>query len=300
LLNRTAVTRLCYCGPVLHTHPAGLHASREPLQFGAEIYGHAGLEAELEIQELAIDSLESLNVGRLTVDLSDMRIVAGVLANVDSDLFALSEICRALTNKDPQALQQCSVKLPSEVRRHLMMLLDLYGGIEVLERAQQCLPPTLQIQAALHDLRWLHTHLKQAFPDVELGFDLADLSGYAYYSGVRFAVYAEGANDALARGGRYDEVGAAFGRRRPAVGFSLLDLKELVTMSPSAVRRLAIRAPWGEEAALRSMIRSLRGQGETVICVLPGHEHELDEFDFDRQLVSESGSWRVVRSTELS
>jgi ATP phosphoribosyltransferase regulatory subunit len=127
---------------------------------------------------------------------------------------------------------------------------------------------------------------------VAVGFDLADVGGYAYYTGARFAVYAEGSSDAIARGGRYDEVGAIFGRNRPAVGFSL-DLKDLADLLPPAPRRPAIRAPWSEEPALRAAIRRLREQGEAVVCVLPGHEHEGEEFACDRALVGERGGWTV-------
>jgi ATP phosphoribosyltransferase regulatory subunit len=127
---------------------------------------------------------------------------------------------------------------------------------------------------------------------VAVGFDLADLRGYAYYSGTRFAIYGQGAE--LARGGRYDEVGAVFGRRRPAVGFSL-DLKELVSVLPPRPLKAAVRAPWGEAMALRQAIAALRAQGETVACVLPGHEHEVNEFDCDRELAEVAGQW-VVRS----
>ena len=125
---------------------------------------------------------------------------------------------------------------------------------------------------------------------MQVGFDLADMGGYAYYSGPRFAVYAPGAGDALLRGGRYDEVGAVFGRTRPAVGFST-DLKALVDSVAPVVRRSAVRAPWGEGAALREAVRALRQQGQTVVCVLPGHEHEGEEFDCDRELVVAGSDW---------
>ena len=123
---------------------------------------------------------------------------------------------------------------------------------------------------------------------------MADLRGYAYYSGTRFAIYGHG--DELARGGRYDEVGAVFGRNRPAVGFSL-DLKELVGVLPPRPLKAAIRAPWGEGAALRAAISRLRVNGETVVCVLPGHEHEVNEFDCDQELVEIAGQW-VVRALQ--
>jgi ATP phosphoribosyltransferase regulatory subunit len=127
---------------------------------------------------------------------------------------------------------------------------------------------------------------------VQIGCDLADLGGYAYYSGSRFTVYVSGASDALARGGRYDEVGAVFGRSRPAVGFSL-DLKDVAALAPRKRLRAAIRAPWGEDAELRACVRALRERGETVVCVLPGHEHEGQEFDCDRELVAAGGRWDV-------
>ena len=150
------------------------------------------------------------------------------------------------------------------------------------------------ITAALADLAWLAQHVARAHPAVRIGFDLADMGGYAYYSGVRFAVYAPGAADALLRGGRYDEVGAVFGRNRPAVGFST-DLKILAANAAPPLRRTGIRAPWADDASLRQAVRSLREQGETVVCMLPGHEHEGEEFDCDRALVAIDGHW-VIRA----
>ncbi|PTT89465.1 ATP phosphoribosyltransferase regulatory subunit, partial [Pelomonas sp. HMWF004] len=175
----------------------------------------------------------------------------------------------------------------------LLALPSLFGGREVLAEAARRLPPHPLVTSALADLDWLAGHLTAVHPEVVLGFDLADLQGYAYYTGIRFAAYAAGCSDAVLRGGRYDEVGAAFGRRRPAVGFSL-DLKSLVTLVPATPLRAAVRAPWGEDASLRQAVRRLREQGETVVCVLPGHEHEADEFDCDRELVRDHDEW-VVR-----
>ncbi len=292
LLNRDGVTRLCYCGPVLHTRPAGLRATREPLQFGAEIYGHAGLEADLEVQELALAALQCVGLAELTIDLADARIVHALLDSVPAEAAVLDEVCTRLAAKDAAGLQALTSSFPSESREGLLALTGLYGDLDVLEQAARCLPARPAIHAALKDLRWIAEHLGRAHPEVGIGFDLADLSGYAYYSGTRFAVYASGSPDSLVRGGRYDEVGAAFGRNRPAVGFST-DLKELVGLARVVGTRAAIRAPWGEEAGLRAAIRRLREQGETVVCVLPGHEHEVQEFDCDRELVSIEGQWAL-------
>jgi ATP phosphoribosyltransferase regulatory subunit len=185
-----------------------------------------------------------------------------------------------------------SAGFPAQARGGLLALLRLYGNEEVLPAARCELPSHPLIVAALDDLAWLAQHLRQAYPEVRIGFDLADLSGYAYYSGARFAIYAAGSSDTVVRGGRYDEVGSVFGRKRPAAGFSL-DLKQLVALTPLRVMRPAIRAPWGEDASLRAAVRGLREQGESVVCILPGHEHEGEEFGCDRELVAEGGQWRV-------
>ena len=294
LLNRVGVTRLCYCGSVLHTRPSGLHATREPLQFGAEIYGHGGLEADLEVLDMALDCLRAGGIANVTLDLGDARIVRGLLAGVPLDAQGIGDLVAALAAKDAATLAALCSGFPPESRQGMQTLLRLYGGMEMLDVARRELPSRPLIQAALDDLRWLAEHVAQAHPEAHVGFDLADLGGYAYYSGARFAVYAKGSSDAVLRGGRYDEVGAVFGRNRPAVGFSL-DLKELASLSLAGKQAAAIRAPWSEDAALRVAVRQLRERGETVVCVLPGHEHEGQEFACDRALVAVSGQW-VVRA----
>jgi len=291
LLNRQGVARLCYCGPVLHARPDKPLATREPLQFGAEIYGHAGLEADLEIQDLALDGLAAAGVGRLVVDMGDARLLRSLLGE-RRDTPLHTELAEALTLKDRSAVEALAADLDPASRDGLVALLDLYGDATVLAQARERLPARPAIAAALADLAWLGKHLRAAHPDIAVGFDLSDMSGYAYYSGVRFAVYAEGATDALLRGGRYDEVGAVFGRNRPAVGFSL-DLRALSAAMPAAPLKAAIRAPWSEDAGLRAAIRALRAADETVVCALPGHEHETQEFACDRELVAEAGEWRL-------
>lgn len=294
LLNRSGVTRLCYCGPVLHTRPAGPVATREPLQFGAEIYGHAGLEADLEVSHLAIDSLNRAGLTDLVMDLADARVLRGLLDGVALPATQLQALHSALAAKDPAALTAATAELAVPLRQALAALLDLYGDVEVLDRARAALPRHALIDAALADLRWLIDHLAAQHPGVTFSIDLADLSGYAYYSGAKFALYTPGSVSTLLRGGRYDDVGAVFGRSRCAVGFSL-DLKPVAELSGHDGRRTAIRAPWGEQAGLLAAVRALREQGDTVVCVLPGHEHETDEFDCDRELIAVADRW-VVRA----
>ena len=290
LLNRSGVTRLCYCGPVLHTRPDRPHATREPLQFGAEIYGHAGLEADLEAQQLALDCLKAAKVQNVSVDMADARIVRSLLAGAPLLAEGLARIHSALAAKDASELAALTMALPKDTRDGLQALLQLYGDAAVLDEAAKVLKATPAITEALSNLKWLAGHLG----DTPVTFDLSDLRGYAYYSGARFSIYARGASDSLVRGGRYDEVGAVFGRNRPAAGFSM-DIKELVRVAAPHPLKAAIRAPSGEAAELRTAIASLRSRGETVVCVLPGHESEEDEFRCDRELAHAGGQW-IVKS----
>lgn len=320
LLGREGVARLCYCGPVLHTRPERALASREPLQMGAEIYGYAGREADLEILLLALDCLRATGLaaqGPLTVDLADARIPRALLAGLPLEAGALGEVLAALAAKDESRLDALTRDFPSDTRQRLLALPGLYGDENMLARAERTLGTAPLLRQALKDLRWLAARLG---PDVRVSFDLADARGYAYYSGMRFAVYAgspaceddaqalssaeqarrqaRGA-DAVLRGGRYDGVGAVFNpyveRERPAVGFSL-DVRHLARATAPRARRAAIRAPWAtpvEAPQLAAAIAALRARGETVISDLPGTECQPDEFACELQLVEIAGEWIV-------
>jgi ATP phosphoribosyltransferase regulatory subunit len=290
LLNREGVARLCYCGPVLHTRADSAQGTREPLQFGAEIYGHAGLEADLEVIDLALDGLRAAGVDDVLLDLGDARVVRSVLGGAVVDAEQLAEVMDALARKDAAAAAEGARVLPSQMQQSISTLLRLYGGVEVLDRARRLLPGRPAIERALDDLTWLASHVQRVHPSVRIGIDLADISGYAYYSGARFSLFGAASNAALARGGRYDEVGAVFGRNRPAVGFSL-DVKGLVQVAAERPAIAAVRAPWGEGSELRAAVRRLREQGHVVVCSLPGHEHEAQEYDCDRELVEVDGRW---------
>ena len=294
MLNRDGVVRLCYCGPVLHTRASGSGSTREPLQFGAEIYGHPGLEADLEIQDLALECLRGAGIEELVLDLADARIVRGVLAGVPVDAERLDAVYAALAAKDGAELRTLSLGFPADTRQALAALVGLYGDERVLHEARRVLPGRTLIATALQDLRSLAAHAREAHPGLRVGFDLADSSGYAYYSGARFAAYANGCSDAIARGGRYDEVGAIFGRNRPAVGFGL-DVKDLAMLSPLPTQAPAIKAPWSADPALRATVRELRSRGETVVCELPGHGDAVAATACDRALVAARGGWTVVR-----
>ncbi|HEV7616855.1 MAG TPA: ATP phosphoribosyltransferase regulatory subunit [Burkholderiaceae bacterium] len=286
LLNRASVTRLCYAGSVLHTRPSGLHATREPLQIGAEIYGHAGLEADAEIQELALASLALAGFSQVRLDLSHVGVLRAIIANDARAQKNEAELYVLLRAKDMPGLQVATAGYDQVTRAALLALPGLYGDVAVVARARKILPQWAGIDNALDELE----SLVKLAGDASVTIDLADLRGYQYESGAMFSIYVPGLPNAVARGGRYDHVGEAFGRARPATGFSM-DLRELARLLPSAERKRSIRAPWGREPKLHAKIVELRKAGEVVIQNLPGHENDQDEFDCDRAIVQENGNW---------
>lgn len=286
LLNRASVTRLCYAGSVLQTRPSGLHATREPLQIGAEIYGHSGLEADAEIQELALASLALAGITQVRLDLCHVGVLRALIAADTKAQKQEAALFGLLESKDIPGLKVLTQGFDATTREALLALPGLYGDAATLDRARQTLPNMAGIGKALDELEFL---VRQA-GNASVTIDLADLRGYHYHSGVMFAAYVPGLPNAVARGGRYDHVGEAFGRARPATGFSL-DLRELARLIPGAERKSAIRAPWSTEPALRGTIADLRRMGEVVIQALPGHENDQDEFDCDRAIVFENGNW---------
>jgi len=288
LLNRQGVTRLCYAGNVLHTLPRGLHATREQIQIGAEMYGHAGLEADLEIQQLMLDALRLAGLAKVRLDLSHAGVLAAIF-EADPAAAALGDaLYEALAGKDVPRLAELTQNLEAASRDALRALPSLYGDASVIDEARKRLPALAGIARALDDLAFLAREVKGA----ELMIDLADLGGYAYHSGVMFSAYVDGVPNAVARGGRYDKVGEAYGRARAATGFSL-DLREVARISPVEARSSAILAPWRHDEALRAAVAALRDEGEVVIQALPGHEHDMDEFACDRVLVERDGVWVV-------
>jgi ATP phosphoribosyltransferase regulatory subunit len=287
LLNLEGVARFCYCGTVLHTRPRSLTATREPLQIGAEIYGHAGIESDVEIQRLLRSALAACDVADVRLDIGHVGVFRAIARRGGVDAALESELLEALLAKDRPGLDTLTTGLPAATRDALRLLPELYGGAEVLQRAGASLPAYPEVAAALAELAALVLE-----NGITIGFDLADLRGYRYHSGVVFAAYCGGLASAIARGGRYDEVGKAFGRARPATGFSL-DLRELVRVAPRPSRRGAILAPHGGGTDLRKAIESLRGAGEVVVQELPGHDVTRSELGCDRRLTRRGGEWEV-------
>jgi ATP phosphoribosyltransferase regulatory subunit len=291
LLNRQGVTRLCYCGPVLHTRPAGLHATREPLQFGAEIYGHAGLESDIEIQTLMLRALRATGVNGVHLDIGHVSVFRSLITRAGASAQQEAELFQVLQGKDVPALRELSNGLDVTTREALMLLPELYGGAEVLTTARKRLPHYPELIACLDALAQIGRQLNA---DVqELCFDLAELRGYHYHSGVVFAAYAGNRPEAIARGGRYDEVGRAFGRARPATGFTM-DLRELAGMANEETRPLRVLAPHRPaDAALQAEVARLRAGGTIVVCDLPGHEVNRAELNCSQQLTDKDGVWKL-------
>ncbi|OGT06866.1 MAG: ATP phosphoribosyltransferase regulatory subunit [Gallionellales bacterium RBG_16_57_15] len=292
LLNRRGVTRLCYAGSVLHTQPAGLTRTRELLQIGAELYGHSGLESDLEIQQLMLQSLAMLGIRDVHLDLGHVGVFRALVnhGRIGKDLE--NELFAALQSKDSAALQTLTQPLDAKLRSAMLALPALYGDCdEVLARARKLLPDHAEIAAALDALQAISAKLQSLVSGV--GIDLADLRGYHYHTGMVFAAYHAGSHDAIAMGGRYDELGRSFGRARPATGFSM-DLRQLYRLLPPQVNKPGICAPHLDDTALRGKIAQLRAAGETVVVDLLGDAVLRKELQCDRELVLRDGVWVVV------
>ncbi|MEZ5608960.1 MAG: ATP phosphoribosyltransferase regulatory subunit [Rhodocyclaceae bacterium] len=290
LLNRQGVSRLCYCGSVLHTVPSSLTATREPIQVGAEVYGHAGVEADIEILRLLAEVLRLAEVPASRIDISHVGLFHALVARTGLTPEREVELFDLIQAKDVPELRRVLADVSEPVRGALLALPGLYGGAEVLDEAAARLPQDAEIAGPLGELR----ALARALADLPVSFDLSDLRGYHYHSGIVFAAYGADSPAALALGGRYDRVSEAFGRARPATGFSL-DLRELVWRLPQlAPMTGAILAPLEGDAALAEEVGALRARGEIVMNALPGHEGTWNEAGCDRQLVKRGDRWAIV------
>ena len=226
LLNRKGVTRLCYCGSVLHTRPASPGATREPIQIGAELYGDAGVEADLEILRLLCNALQLARVRNARIAIGHVAVFRSLARAAGAGPELEAELFEALQKKDVPGLEQLTKKISSAHRKALLLLPGLYGGPEILGVAEKKLPKIAALTRALATLRKLARACK-----LPVSLDLAELRGYHYHSGVVLDAYCDGVSGAVARGGRYDEVGKAFGRARPATGLSI-DLRSLAGARP--------------------------------------------------------------------
>jgi ATP phosphoribosyltransferase regulatory subunit len=287
LLNRNGVVRLCYAGSVLHARPRHALAVREPFQVGAELYGHVGPAADIEIVELAVLSLRVTGMAGIHLDLGHPGVLRALLAQDPPARPAEEAIVAALNVKDQRALHEASAGLGEATRAALGALLRLQGDAAVLADARRLLPASAAVAAALDALE----RVAEACPADRVSIDLADLLGYRYHTGVSFVAYVAGLTDAVLRGGRYDDIGRSFGRSRPATGFSI-DLRDLSRL-PGGSGEAAILAPAQDDASLNAFVRALRAQGEVVVRQLEG-DAAPDGRDFDREIRRRGDGWAVV------
>jgi ATP phosphoribosyltransferase regulatory subunit len=294
LLNREGVTRLCYAGTTLQTRVFGGNSLREQLQLGAEVYGHAGWEADLEVINLMLETLSLAKLGQITLDLSHAGLISEAIGSLELSTLDMDDLYQALQSKDAPSLKNLTMHWDRSSRDFVFALLDLSGdAFSVLKEAQKVLPQTPGVVQAINDLNRLCDSLSKSSSKPQLNIDLADLRGYQYHTGVMCAAYVQDSAIAVARGGRYDQVGKAFGRSRPATGFSM-DVIAVARLSARDARRAAILAPWSDQPALSTLVAELRAQGEVVIQLLPGHQQDSGEFHCDREIVAQGDHWKVV------
>ncbi|MEH6577513.1 MAG: ATP phosphoribosyltransferase regulatory subunit [Amphritea sp.] len=287
--------RLCYCSTVLHTLPANPLASRNPLQVGAELFGHSGVASDVEIISLMVETLHALTVDEdLSLDLGHVGIYRGLMLEAGLSEAQETEYFELLQRKDQPEIKRflSEVNLSESVIGHLAALPTLHGGREVIVKARERFAGVERsIIEALDYLDAVADRLEQRYPGLDLYFDLSELRGYNYHTGVVFAAYTPKYGQPVAKGGRYDEVGRDFGRARPATGFSA-DLKTLVELASSASAQVCpgVLAPVSDDPVLLETVANLRAQGKRVVQLLDNGVVE-DAQVFSQELVQQDGVW---------
>jgi len=288
-LAEEGVTRLCYAGSVLHTRPKSLLASRSPIQLGAELYGDDSPGADIEIVRLMLATLATAGLDGITLDLGHVGIYEAVLAKAGLDSEQENTVFDALQRKSVPDLELALAGAEPGIAALIIGLVDLHGDDAVLARAETLFAASVPAAlAGVYALREVAHDLRRQLPELDIYFDLAELRGYHYHTGLVFAAYVAGHGQALANGGRYNDVGAVFGRARPATGFAA-DLKALVALLPATAAAGAIAMPDADEPALNALVGKLRAAGEVAINRLSGGPDPR----CDRELVEVDGAWQV-------
>ncbi|MGD8567120.1 MAG: ATP phosphoribosyltransferase regulatory subunit [Gammaproteobacteria bacterium] len=301
-LGREQPTRLCYMGTVLRTHADDLSNKRSLMQIGAELYGHAGIESDTEVIRLMLAVLDQIRVGEIHLDLGHVGIFRALANQAGLDPTRESLLFDILQRKAAPELAALlrDVDMPEKVRAMLAELIWLNGGADILATVRQKLKSAdPEVSKAIENLETIAVQLQKHNPGVQLHFDLAELRGYNYHTGVVFAAYIPGIGQSIAQGGRYDHIGEAFGRARPATGFTA-DLRALMEYSQAAgdSTPAGIFAPADDDDALQEVIAQLRAKGERVICALPGQTGGAEQMGCDRQLIKEKNSWVVTKTSK--
>ncbi len=296
-LRRDTPVRLCYLGPVVRTRPDEFGGAREPWQIGAELFGQSGPRADAEVLRLMLALLECAGFSGLHVDIGHVGVYRALARDAGMDAPVEQELHEALRRRSHAEVDAilAGLTLPARVDRHLRALIDLHGAQAEFAAMEALLAEAgPKVQDALADLKAVWRAVDQAHPGITWHFDLAELSGYGYHTGAVFSAFVAGYGQAIAQGGRYDEIGHAFGRARPAVGFSA-DLRLLLKLRNEAAQvPPAILAPCRDDEALRAKVRALRARGERVIEVLREGAEQDKDTGCDRELIQQNGRWTVV------
>jgi ATP phosphoribosyltransferase regulatory subunit len=291
-------TRLCYLGTVLHTRSDGFAGTRSPLQIGAELYGHSGVGSDIEVLRLMMETLKTTGVEDLYLDLGHVGVYKGLAEQAGLDESQEKELFAALQRKAISEVERLLESF-SIAPEHAAMLARLgeLSGDRALQQARELLSGASDaVKAALDYLQMMADQIAVWLPDVPVHFDLAELRGYHFHTGVVFAAFVPGNGKEIARGGRYDAIGSVFGRSRPATGFNC-DLKTLIRVAHlpgQSQHQSAIFAPQSEDPGLHQEITRLRAQGRRVICALPGQQGDAKAMGCDQQLIEKDDQWRLI------
>ena len=307
-LGRDLPTRLCYIGTVLHTKGDGFGGSRSVTQIGAELYGHTGIESDTELLSLMLEMLQAAQLNNVYVDLGHVGIFRGLANQANLDEQQEAALFDALQRKAAPDISELLAQwsLDPAIQQMLTDLVWLNGDYAVINEARQKLSyANADVHQALDDLHNIATRLQAQYPTIPLHFDLAELRGYHYHTGLVFAAYVPGMGQAIAQGGRYDEIGKVFGRARPATGFSA-DMRALLSLSVNdgcVARGIFVSSAdistgnltQEQQTVLEQTIRQLRQQGERVVSALPGQNGDGADMGCDRSLVWQGKSWVIEK-----
>lgn len=290
-LRHEGPSRLCYCGPVFRSTPGDIEANREPLQVGAELFGCPGVDADAEVIEAMVDVLTAAGVPDIHLQLGHVGVYRALTRWADLPGEIREDLFDALQRQSRPDVETILAAMPAQ-QAAFLSLLESRGGAGVIEEAERTYARVPEVKSALSNLRELVDRLGRTLERVEISVDLSDLRGYRYHTGTVFNAYTPGYGRALAQGGRYDEIGRAFGRSRSATGFSS-DLRQLLRYGDPNAAATGILAPTTGDATLDVEVARLRSEGERVIRLLPGENAASLAGHCDRELVRSADGWRV-------
>lgn len=300
-MRRDEPVRLCYLGTVLRTQSDEFASSRSLIQIGAELYGHSNIESDAEMLCLMLETLTQAGVSDIYIDIGHVGVFQGLADQASLDSVQKNYLFDALQRKSIPEIKEylAPLEIDADVKSMLIQLAELNGDSSILNQAQNVLKnATESVHQAINEMRQVAETVTNRYPSVTLHFDLAEVRGIQYHTGVVFAAYKAGVGQSIAQGGRYDNIGKVFGRARPATGFSS-DLRTLMALGDStAHEKKAIFAPWDLDTGLNASIQQLRQAGERVIMELPGQTGGAQDMGCDRHLVMRDGNWQVEKLSE--